>query len=168
MTILDTDKNSDKKKIKHEQLKSKKQDVVKLKNVDGKIADAKPKEVNDQPDYSTKEHKDLDIPSVPEPPKKKDKISINSPDLTPDVLKRIKKIESPDMKVVLVNCDRCKAVIPIPVPKKVVSESELPIVPVSYVHKNLEKKDLHCITIHLDHDFDIRRQRLSDVVISSD
>ena len=72
------------------------------------------------------------------------------------------------MKVVLVNCDRCKAVIPIPVPKKVVSESELPIVPVSYVHKNLDKKDQHCITIHLDHDFDIRRQRLSDVVISSD
>lgn len=142
--------------------------MTKVKNVDGKITDAKPKEVNDQPDYSTKEHKDLDIPSVPEPPKKKDKISINSPDLTPDVLKRIKKIESPDMKVVLVNCDRCKAVIPIPVPKKVVIESELPIVPVSYVHKNLDKKDLHCITIHLDHDFDIRRQRLSDVVISSD
>ena len=168
MTILDTDKNSDKKKIKHKEIESKKQDVTKVKNVDGKIADAKPKEVNDQPDYSTKEHKDLDIPSVPEPPKKKDKISINSPDLTPDVLKRIKKIESPDMKVVLVNCDRCKAVIPIPVPKKVVSESELPIVPVSYVHKNLDKKDQHCITIHLDHDFDIRRQRLSDVVISSD
>ena len=168
MTILDTNKNSDKKKIKHKQIESKKQDVTKVKNVDGKITDAKPKEVNDQPDYSTKEHKDLDIPSVPEPPKKKDKISINSPDLTPDVLKRIKKIESPDMKVVLVNCDRCKAIIPIPVPKKVVSESELPIVPVSYVHKNLDKKDQHCITIHLDHDFDIRRQRLSDVVISSD
>ena len=168
MTILDTNKNSDKKKIKHKQIESKKQDVTKVKRVEGKITDAKLKEVNDQPDYSTKEHKDLDIPSVPEPPKKKDKISINSPDLTPDVLKRIKKIESPDMKVVLVNCDRCKAIIPIPVPKKVVSESELPIVPVSYVHKNLDKKDQHCITIHLDHDFDIRRQRLSDVVISSD
>lgn len=168
MTILDTDKNSDKKKIKHKQIESKKQNVTKVKNVDGKIADAKPKEVNDQPDYSTKDHKDLDIPPVPEPPKKKDKISINSPDLTPDVLKRIKKIESPDVRVVLVNCDRCKAVILIPVPKSVMIESELPIVPVSYVHKNLEKKDLHCITIHLDHDFDIRRQRLSDVVISSD
>jgi len=168
VTILDTDKNSDKKKIKHKQIESKKQNVTKVENVDGKIADAKPKEVNDQPDYSTKDHKDLDIPPVPEPPKKKDKISINSPDLTPDVLKRIKKIESPDVRVVLVNCDRCKAVILIPVPKSVMIESELPIVPVSYVHKNLEKKDLHCITIHLDHDFDIRRQRLSDVVISSD
>ena len=129
---------------------------------------AKLKEVIYEKEYSTKENEDLDIPSVPEPPKKKQELSISSPDLAQDVLERIKKVESPDMKVVLVNCERCKAVIPIPVPKKVVLESELPIVPVSYVHKNLESKDQHCITIHLDHDFDIRRQRLSDVVIASD
>lgn len=129
---------------------------------------AKLKEVIYEKEYSTKENEDLDIPSVPEPPKRKQKLSINSPDLAPDVLERIKKVESPDMKVVLVNCERCNAVIPIPVPKNVVLESELPIVPVSYVHKNLENKDQHCITIHLDHDFDIRRQRLSDVVIASD
>lgn len=126
------------------------------------------KEIVNEKDYSTKENEDLDIPSVPEPPKKKEKMTIDSPDLAPDVLERIKKVESPNMKVVLVNCERCKAVIPIPVPKKVVIESEIPIVPVSYVHKNLENKDQHCITIHLDHDFDIRRQRLSDVVIASD
>ncbi|MBY8991649.1 MAG: hypothetical protein KGD58_12940 [Candidatus Lokiarchaeota archaeon] len=126
------------------------------------------KEIVNEKDYSTKENEDLDIPSVPEPPKKKEKLTIDSPDLAPDVLERIKKVESPNMKVVLVNCERCKAVIPIPVPKKVVIESEIPIVPVSYVHKNLENKDQHCITIHLDHDFDIRRQRLSDVVIASD
>ncbi|MFX0083777.1 MAG: hypothetical protein ACFE94_18655 [Candidatus Hodarchaeota archaeon] len=165
---METNKNSNKKEKKNKQIESKKQDVTKVKNVDKKITDTKPKEISDKPDYSTKEHKDLDIPSVPEPPKKKDNVSIDSPDLIPDVLKRIKKVESPDMKVVLVNCDRCKAVIPIPVPKKVVIDSELPIVPVSYVHKNLDNKDQHCITIHLDHDFDIRRQRLSDVVISSD
>ncbi|MFX0027893.1 MAG: hypothetical protein ACFE8B_01675 [Candidatus Hermodarchaeota archaeon] len=129
---------------------------------------AKLKEVIYEKEYSTKENEDLDIPSVPEPPKRKQKLSISSPDLAPDVLERIKKVESPDMKVVLVNCERCNAVIPIPVPKNVVLESELPIVPVSYVHKNLENKDQHCITIHLDHDFDIRRQRLSDVVIASD
>jgi hypothetical protein len=135
---------------------------MKVKKSDGK------KKVTTQPDYSTKEDEDLDIPPVPEPPKNKEKLTIDSPDLAPDVLERIKKVESPNMKVVLVNCGRCKAVIPIPIPKKVVIKSELPIVPVSYVHKNLENKDQHCITIHLDHDFDIRRQRLSDVVISSD
>ena len=168
MTILETDKNLDKKGKRHKRNDSKKQGGVKLKEVDAKNTDSKPKKIVEQPDYSTKEHKDLHIPSVPEPPKKKDKISIDSPDLAPDVLKRYKKIESPDVKVVLVNCERCEAVILIPVPKKIVNESELPVVAVSYVHKNLEKKDLHCITIHLDHDFDIRRQRISDVVISSD
>jgi hypothetical protein len=117
---------------------------------------------------SNREDIELAIPSVPEPPKQKERLSINSPDLTPDVLARIKKVESSEMKVVLVNCERCKAVIPIPVPKKVVIESELPIVPISFVHKNLENEDQHCITIHLDHDFDIRRQRLSDVVLSID
>ncbi|MFW9824582.1 MAG: hypothetical protein ACFFE4_16685 [Candidatus Thorarchaeota archaeon] len=111
---------------------------------------------------------ELGIPSVPEPPKRKGNLSIASPDLSQDVLTRIKKVETPDVKVVLVNCERCKAVIPIPIPKKVVLESELPIVPISFVHNNLECKDKHCITVHLDHDFDIRRQRLSDVVISLD
>ncbi|MFX1376486.1 MAG: hypothetical protein ACFFA0_11805 [Promethearchaeota archaeon] len=139
-----------------------------MKKKERKKADSGVKKGKSQSDYSTKEHKDLDIPSVPEPPKKKERVSIGSPDLTPDVLDRIKKIEAPNMKVVLVNCERCKAVIPIPIPKKVVIESELPIVPVSYVHKNLENEDQHCITVHLDHDFDIRRQRLSDVVISSE
>jgi hypothetical protein len=129
---------------------------------------AKLKEIIREKDYSTKENEDLGIPSVPEPPKKKDKLTIDSPDLAPDVLERIKKVESPNMKVVLVNCERCKAVIPIPVPKKVVIESRIPIVPISYIHKNLEHQDQHCITIHLDHDFDIRRQRLSDVVIAPD
>jgi len=117
---------------------------------------------------SNREDIELAIPSVPEPPKQKERLSINSPGLAPDVLARIKKVESSEMKVVLVNCERCKAVIPIPVPKKVVIESELPIVPISFVHKNLENEDQHCITIHLDHDFDIRRQRLSDVVLSID
>ncbi|MBY8984442.1 MAG: hypothetical protein KGD65_05220 [Candidatus Lokiarchaeota archaeon] len=118
-------------------------------------------------EISKKEDVELGIPSIPEPPKKEDRLSINSPDLAPDVLARIKKVESPDIKVVLVNCERCNAVIPIPIPKQLVLESELPIVPISFVHKNLESEDKHCITIHLDHDFDIRRQRLSDVVISS-
>jgi len=121
---------------------------------------------NEEIEYSSEDDMKLDIPLVPEAPKKKEKISLDSPNLTPNVLERIKKIESPEMKVVLVNCERCKAIIPIPVPKKAVLESELPVVPISYVHKNLQNIDQHCITIHVDHDFDIRRQRISDVVLS--
>lgn len=121
---------------------------------------------NEEIEYSSENDMKLEIPLVPEAPKKKEKISLDSPNLTPDVLERIKKIESPEMKVVLVNCERCKAIIPIPVPKKAVLESELPVVPISYVHKNLQNIDQHCITIYVDHDFDIRRQRISDVVLS--
>ncbi|MFX0003631.1 MAG: hypothetical protein ACFE9C_13030 [Candidatus Hodarchaeota archaeon] len=119
-------------------------------------------------DYLTKEHLKLEIPVVPEAPKKKEKLTLDTSKVSNDVLKRMKKYESPDTKVVLVNCERCEAVIPVPVPKKAVLDSELPVVPISYVHKNLQNEDQHCLTIHLDHDFDIRRQRLSDVIISSD
>ncbi|MFW9973048.1 MAG: hypothetical protein ACFFDF_22885 [Candidatus Odinarchaeota archaeon] len=119
-------------------------------------------------DYLTKEFLKLEIPVVPEAPKKKEKLTLDPSNVSNDVLKRMKKFESPEIKVVLVNCERCKAVIPVPVPKKAVLNSELPVVPISYVHKNLQNEDQHCITIHLDHDFDIRRQRLSDVVISND
>ena len=110
----------------------------------------------------------LEVPPIPEAPKKTDQITINSPGLSTDLLEQIKALKSKDNEVVLVNCERCKSVIPIPIPKNLVFKSELPIVPISFVHKNSKGKDLHCITIHLDHDFDIRRERISDVIISSD
>ena len=170
MRVLDTKKKKKTatKRPKDKKVESDHKDDLKVGKDNVKSTKSKPKKKSTHTSYSTKEDMDLAIPSVPEPPKGNVKISVDSQDLSSDVLERIKKIESPDMKVVLVNCERCNAVIPIPIPKKVVLESELPIVPVSYVHKNLKKKDQHCITIHLDHDFDIRRQRLSDVVISSD
>ncbi|MHA2392952.1 MAG: hypothetical protein ACXAEX_13485 [Promethearchaeota archaeon] len=152
--------------MKDKNIESKHKDKTKVKGPDKEIEKLKQKLENIQSSFSSVEDAELSIPIVPEPPKREDKLTKDSPDLSPDVLKRIKKVEAPDMKVVLVNCERCKAVIPIPVPKKAVLESILPVVPISYVHKNLEKKDQHCITIHLDHDFDIRRQRLSDVVLS--
>ena len=107
---------------------------------------------------------ELGIPSIPVAPKKREKITVDSPGLSTDILNNIKEIETDDVEVVLVNCDRCEAVIPVPVPKKAVLESELPVVPISYVHTH--DKDQHCLTIHVDHDFDIRRQRISDVVLS--
>jgi len=121
---------------------------------------------NGKRDSSTGGDLELDIPLVPESPKKKDKITINSPGLSTDLVTQIKKLDSDKVKVVLVNCERCKEVIPVPIPKNLILKSELPIVPISYIHKNSKKKDQHCITLHLDHDFDIRRQRISDVVVS--
>ncbi len=111
---------------------------------------------------------ELDVPPVPEAPKIKDKLTVNSPGLSTDLLEKIKKLKLKDNEVVLVNCERCAGVIPVPIPKEIVLKSKLPVVPVSFIHKNPMGKDQHCITLHLDHDFDIRRQRISDVVISLD
>ena len=116
----------------------------------------------------SKENMDLNIPAIPEAPKKKDRITPNSPGISTDLLSKIKKLEQKNIKVVLVNCERCKEVIPVPVPKNCIKKSELPLVPISFIHKNSKRKDLHCITIHLDHDFDIRRQRISDVILDLD
>ena len=119
-----------------------------------------------KPKLPSEEDLELNIPSVPESPKQKDKITVNSPGLSPDLVTRMKKLETSKNKVVLVNCERCKEIIAVPIPRNFVLKSELPVVPISYIHKNSKKKDQHCITLHLDHDFDIRRQRISDVVFS--
>lgn len=133
-----------------------------------KITTSLKKEEEIEAEYLSNQDLELNIPIVPEVPKKTEKITLDTSNLSTDVLKRMKKIESPDIKIVLVNCERCECVIPVPIPKKAVLDSDLPVVPISYVHKNLQKKDQHCLTIHLDHDFDVRRQRISDVVVSSD
>ena len=113
--------------------------------------------------YITDEDLEMDIPLVPEAPKK---LTVNSRGLSTDLLVEMKKLESEKIKVVLVNCERCKKIIPVPIPKNFISKSKLPVVPISYIHKNPQNKDQHCITLHVDHDFDIRRQRISDVVFS--
>ena len=118
--------------------------------------------------YITDEDLEMDIPLVPEAPKKKHKLTVNSRGLSANLLIEMKKLESEKIKVVLVNCERCKTIIPVPIPKRFILKSKLPVVPISYIHKNPQNKDQHCITLHIDHDFDIRRQRISDVVLSTE
>ncbi|MHA1105829.1 MAG: hypothetical protein ACTSPN_08945 [Promethearchaeota archaeon] len=129
------------------------------------IKNLKSEKVKEGLKSKSKENMDLNIPAIPEAPKKKDRITLDSPGLTTDLLSKIKKLEQNNIKVVLVNCERCREVIPVPIPKNSIKKSELPVVPISFVHKNPKRKDLHCITLHLDHDFDIRRQRISDVIL---
>ena len=131
--------------------KSKESKPAIVKKVKSKITDEKKekkenkkptskKEEESKKEYLSQEDLKLDIPVVPEAPKKSKKLTLNSSTLSKDVLERMKKIESPDVKVVLVNCERCKAIIPVPIPKNAVLDSELPVVPISYVHKNLQKE----------------------------
>lgn len=161
-------------------LKTKKKKSNKTKNLTSKlnVSESQKTEIKEKPKkseitqnseglkYLSEEDIELDIPELPEAPKKKAKITLKSPGISPEIIDGIKKMESEEIEVVLVNCERCGNIIPVPIPKQVVLNSELPVVPISYVHKNKEHKDQHCITLHLDHDFDIRRQRISDVVLS--
>jgi len=153
--IKDTTPKSNPKLSRKKNKDEKKSFIEKKKNID-----------KSNLDFSTVENVELGIPLVPESPKKKNKLTINSPGLSADLLQKLKRLESDKIKVVLVNCERCKEIIPVPIPKYYVIKSDLPVVPVSYVHSNSHMKDQHCITLHLDHDFDIRRQRISDVVFS--
>ncbi|MFX1237801.1 MAG: hypothetical protein ACFFAS_18170 [Promethearchaeota archaeon] len=114
--------------------------------------------------YLSKEDLEFEIPKIPDAPKKKEKITKETHGLSIDILNKMREMESKDTEVILVNCERCNNVIPVPVPRKAVLESELPVVPISYIHS--QGNDKHCITLHLDHDFDVRRQRISDVVLS--
>jgi hypothetical protein len=107
---------------------------------------------------------DLNVPEIPEPPKRKDKLKLDSKNLSIDALNKLKKGKVKNTEMILVNCERCKKVIAVPVPHNLVKKNKLPVVPISYVHNNEEGSDQHVITIYVDHDFDVRRQRISDVV----
>jgi hypothetical protein len=126
-----------------------------------------PFKINKSVKKSSAEIDALNIPDIPEPPKRKSKLTLSSPGLSAQILKEVKDLENDNIKVVLVNCDRCEEVIAVPIPRNFVTDSMIPVVPVTYVHKNPKSKDTHCITLYLDSDFDIRRQRISDVVISN-
>ena len=153
-TINEETKNTSNPNLSREEIKDKQKSIVQKKKKTNKP----------NLEISTKEDVELGIPLIPESPKRKNKLTINSPGLSVDLLQKLKRLESDNIKVVLVNCERCKEIIPVPIPKKYIIKSDLPVVPISYVHSNSLQKDQHCITLHLDHDFDIRRQRISDVV----
>ena len=155
-TIIKETKNTSNPNLSREEIKDKQKSIVQKKKKSNKP----------NLKISTGEDVELGIPLIPESPKRKNKLTINSPGLSVDLLQKLKRLESNSVKVVLVNCERCKEIIPVPIPKKYIIKSDLPVVPISYVHSNSLRKDQHCITLHLDHDFDIRRQRISDVVFS--
>ena len=100
----------------------------------------------------------LGIPAAP--PKKPLKIDVKSKDL-----KILARKETSETKFILIECNKCgpKPIL-MPVPKKLVLEAAEPVVDVSYIHGNPE----HVIVAQLDHDFQVRRRRVSEVVYEKD
>ena len=151
---------------KKKRISKKKIQKIEIPELKPKSKKAKKKKTKEGIEYETEEDQDLGIPSIPNAPKKRLNIKIKDPNLSTEVIDKMKEMEDKKTEVVLVRCDKCESVIPVPVPKDAVLKSDLPIVPISYVHKNKDKEQ-HCITIFLDKDFDIRRRRFSDVIINN-
>jgi hypothetical protein len=107
--------------------------------------------------YASAEEADLDIP-LPPPPKAKQVAKVEVSDL---VFFDDKYLNNPDYQYILIECEGCGGVIKMPVPKAVVLNSPLPVVPVTYVHG---KDSRHALLAHLDHDFQVRRVRFSHLV----
>ncbi len=108
-------------------------------------------------EYASAEEAELDIP-LPPPPKAKQVAKVEVSDL---VFFDDKYVNNPDYQYILIECEGCGGVIKMPVPKTVVLNSPLPVVPVTYVHG---KDSRHAILAHLDHDFQVRRVRFSHLV----
>ncbi|MHA1673606.1 MAG: hypothetical protein ACTSYI_08250 [Promethearchaeota archaeon] len=100
----------------------------------------------------------LGIPAAP--PKKPLKIDIKSKDL-----KILARKETKDVKYILIECNKCGSKpILMPVPKKLVLEAVEPVVDISYIHGDPE----HVVVAQLDHDFQVRRRRVSEIVYEKD
>ncbi len=101
------------------------------------------------------------ILSIPPTPKKKPiKLEINKTDL-----EKLAKRETDDIKYILIECNICgNKPITMPVPKNIVLNSKDPVVDISFVHGDPK----HVLVAQLDHDFQVRRRRVSWVVFEDD
>ncbi len=95
--------------------------------------------------------KDLGIPEVP----MKKAIVVRKGKLRKD---------TDTTKFVLIECQICNETINMPIPRKIIQESPLPVTDVTYVHGDPE----HALTAQLDRDFAVRRRRASVVVYEKD
>jgi len=113
-----------------------------------------------------KEDEDFYAPVVP-PPRKTPTIPLNSEKLSPDLLKKIEKIDTENLKPIIIQCERCDKYVLLPIPIQPVLESEKREVPINYVHKNNKNNDKHCLLFEVDHDFNIILPKTIDVIIST-
>ncbi|MHA1684344.1 MAG: hypothetical protein ACTSUE_25630 [Promethearchaeota archaeon] len=65
-------------------------------------------------------------------------------------------------KKIFVRCDRCQKTLGVKIPKKLVLDNELEVVPISIIHGEGDNK--HILTVFLDPDFKSRRDRVSDML----
>lgn len=110
-------------------------------------------------EYQSNDDEALGIPSVPM--KKVVKVDESALKGQP-ILEEDSK--DPNVKTILVECKICGKPIKMPVPKRIIEESELPVTDVTYVHGDPP----HAVTAQLDRDFAVRRRRCAEVIFQTD
>lgn len=95
--------------------------------------------------------KDLGIPDIP----MKKAIVVKKGNIRKDTA---------ETKFVLIDCQICNKTISMPVPRKILQESSLPVTDVTYIHGNPQ----HALTAQIDKDYAVRRRRVSQVVFERD
>ena len=101
---------------------------------------------------------DLGIPIVPI----KDPIILNA---SKDLIKKASTKDTDETKYILIECQICgETPIIMPVPRKLVTEADVPVVDITYHHGDPE----HVVVAQLDPDFQVRRRRASWIVHQSD
>ncbi len=103
----------------------------------------------------------LSIPEAPLPKDQKKKLSV--PVLDKKIFTDL-KINEKTHKPVIVECDRCGGPISVPVPIKLITESDVPVVEFSYSHG----EPPHCLIVQLDKNFNERRRRTTDLINEKD
>jgi len=99
--------------------------------------------------------------SIPQIPIKKalnakvDKISLDIPNLD-----EITKRDTPTIKNIVIEDTFIKKNIVIPIPRKIILDAKEPVVEISYIYN----EPLHSVVVQLDHDFQVRRCRVSPVI----
>ena len=78
-----------------------------------------------------------------------------------------KKMEqkTSDLRYVIINCEKCCKNIHVPVPTKIIENSDIPKTPITYIHKEKNNTDPHCVILYLDKDYGDRDTRFPDVLI---
>ena len=72
--------------------------------------------------------------------------------------------DTTETKFVLIECQICDKTISMPVPRKIIQNSTLPLTDVTYIHGNPQ----HAITAQSDKDYAVRRRRASQIVYEKD
>lgn len=109
---------------------------------------------------STEDYDDnqLNIPQIPAKKAlnaKVDKINLDIPNLD-----EIAKKDTATTKNIVIEDTFIKKNIVIPIPRKMILDAKEPVVEISYIYN----EPLHSVVVQLDHDFQVRRCRVSPVI----